>query len=160
VRAERCVQSIAQTRARTAQCGRRGPRGTALAPFFPHDAMPEGRAPSRNDPDRSLDAAPSRGNDDRPDLRGSLHAPVAGYAVVEANPVAGWLFAHTGLGTGLLIDSVLTVTAIAYLALTSALADGVKLTLLAVIACCTGFAVVSNLGAITQMGLAPWSGSL
>ena len=89
-----------------------------------------------------------------------LHAPVVGYSVVEANPVAGWLFAHTGLGTGLLIDSLLTVTAIAYLALTSALADGVKLALLAIIACCTGFAVVSNLGAITQMGLAPWSGSL
>ena len=89
-----------------------------------------------------------------------LHAPVEGWAVVEANPVAGWLFAHTGLGMGLLIDSLLTVAAIAYLARTSALADGVKLALLAIIAGFTGFAVVSNLGAITQMGLAPWSGSL
>jgi len=89
-----------------------------------------------------------------------LHAPVDGYDVVEANPVAQWLFAHAGLVTGLAIDSVLTVAAVAYLAMTETLADGVKLGLLAVIACSTGYAVLSNLGAITQMGIAPWSGSL
>lgn len=89
-----------------------------------------------------------------------LHAPVEGWAVAEANPVTQWLFAHAGLGNGLMIDSLLTVAAIAFLSLTHTLAHEVKLGLLAVIAFSTGYAVVSNLGAITQMGLAPWSGSL
>lgn len=89
-----------------------------------------------------------------------LHAPVVGWSVGEANPVAQWLFAHAGLGAGLAIDSVLTVAAIAFLSLTDTLAHEVKLGLLAVIACSTGYAVLCNLGAITQMGLAPWSGSL
>lgn len=89
-----------------------------------------------------------------------LHAPVAGWDVVEANPVAQWLFDHAGLATGLLIDSLLTAAAIAFLALTHVLAHEIKLGLLGVIAFSTGYAVVSNLGAITQMGIAPWSGSL
>ncbi len=89
-----------------------------------------------------------------------LHAPVEGYDVVEANPVAQWLFDQAGLMVGLAIDTALTVAAIAYLSLTGALADGVKVALLCVISFSTGYAVVSNLGAITQMGIAPWSGSL
>lgn len=89
-----------------------------------------------------------------------LHAPVEGWAVTEANPVAQWLFEHAGLGAGLAIDSALTVAAIAFLSLTHTLAREVKVGLLAIIAFSTGYAVVSNLGAITQMGLAPWSGSL
>lgn len=89
-----------------------------------------------------------------------LHAPVEGFDVVEANPVAQWLFSQAGLVAGLAIDTVLTVAAIAYLSTTHTLAHGVKLGLLCVIAFSTGFAVASNLDAITQMGIAPWSGSL
>lgn len=89
-----------------------------------------------------------------------LHAPVEGYDVVEANPVAQWLFDRVGLTVGLVIDTVLTLSAIAYLTRTGILAHGVKLALLCVIAFSTGWAVVNNLGAIDQMGIAPWSGSL
>jgi len=89
-----------------------------------------------------------------------LHSPVDGWDVVEANPVARWLFAHAGLTAGLLIDSAVTVAAIAYLSWTHALAEGVKVGLLGVIACSTGYAVTSNLGAITRMGIAPWSAGL
>ncbi len=89
-----------------------------------------------------------------------LHAPVAGYDVVEANPVAEWLFDQAGLTAGLLIDTALTLVAVAYLTLTHVLAHGVKVALLCFISCSTGWAVVNNLGAISQMGIAPWSGSL
>jgi len=89
-----------------------------------------------------------------------LHAPVEGYDVAEANPVAQWLFDQAGLMAGLLIDTAITIGAIAYLTLTGTLAQGVKVALLCIISFRTGYAVVSNLGAITQMGIAPWSGSL
>ena len=89
-----------------------------------------------------------------------LHAPVEGYDVVEANPVAQWLFDQAGLTAGLAIDTVLTMAAITYLTRTGVLAHDVKLALLVVIAFSTGWAVVNNLGAIDQMGIAPWSGSL
>ncbi len=89
-----------------------------------------------------------------------LHAPVEGYDVVEANPVAQWLFERAGLVAGLAIDTLLTVAAIAYLTGTGALAHGVKVGLLGILSISTGYAVVNNLGAITRMGIAPWSGSL
>ncbi|MBK7947738.1 MAG: hypothetical protein IPK00_03095 [Deltaproteobacteria bacterium] len=89
-----------------------------------------------------------------------LHAPVEGWDVVEANPVAEWLFQQAGLAAGLAIDTALTLAAIGYLALTRNLAHEIKLGLLAVITLTTGYAVLCNLGAVTQMGIAPWSGSL
>ena len=89
-----------------------------------------------------------------------LHAPVEGWHVVEANPVAEWLFDRAGLSAGLAIDTLLTSTAIAYLSWTSLFGHAIKLGLLSFIALSTGFAVFSNLGAITRMGIAPWSGSL
>lgn len=89
-----------------------------------------------------------------------LHSPVSGWEVVEANPAASWLFEHVGLATGLAVDTFVTLFAITFLAATDALAHGVKVALLGMIACTTGYAVLSNLGAITAMGIAPWSGSL
>jgi hypothetical protein len=89
-----------------------------------------------------------------------LHAPVEGWSVMEANPVAEWLFDRAGLAAGLAIDTLLTLAAIVFLSLTRTLAQEIKLGLLAVITLTTGYAVLCNLGAITQMGIAPWSGSL
>ena len=89
-----------------------------------------------------------------------LHAPVAGFDVAEANPIAQWLFDHAGLTAGLALDSLLTIAAIGYLTWTDTLAHEIKIGLLGVIGCSTGYAVLCNLGAITQMGIAPWSGSL
>lgn len=89
-----------------------------------------------------------------------LHTPIEGWDVVEANPVAGWLFDRAGLGPGLVIDTLITLAAVAYLSLNATLAHGVKVALLTVITLTTGYAVLCNLGAITQMGIAPWSGSL
>jgi hypothetical protein len=85
-----------------------------------------------------------------------LRAPIEGWTVSEANPFADWLFEHAGLVGGLAIDSAITLGAIAFVAMTEPLARWLKATLLAL---STGFAVVSNLDAITRMGLAPWSGT-
>ena len=87
-----------------------------------------------------------------------LHAPVAGWNVVEANPVAQWLFSWAGLGGGLFIDSIVPLAAVLFLATTPIFARRVKIGLLAVIAVSTGYAVLNNLSALSQMGIAPWSG--
>ena len=87
-----------------------------------------------------------------------LHAPVDGWVVVEANPIAGWLFDWAGLDLGLLIDSLVTLTAVAFLATTDILSQPVRTSLLGVIGISTGYAVINNLGAISSMGLASWSG--
>lgn len=87
-----------------------------------------------------------------------LHTPIEGWAVSEANPIAEWLFNWAGLGTGLMIDSVITLGAIAFLSKTRVFDHRIKVGLLAIISLSTGYAVFNNLGAINQMGLAPWSG--
>ena len=87
-----------------------------------------------------------------------LRAPVEGWLVSEANPFADWLFSQAGLGTGLLIDSAVTLAAILFLVRTRLFDRPVKIGLLAVITLSTGYAVFNNLGAITRMGIAPWSG--
>lgn len=82
-----------------------------------------------------------------------LHAPVPGWNVTEANPAASWLFASTGLVPGLLIDSGITLVAVAFLVTTQALPRKAKLAFLTVISVCTGYAVVNNVIAIRDMGL-------
>ncbi len=87
-----------------------------------------------------------------------LHAPIEGWIVTEANPVAEWLFSWAGLRDGLIIDSLITLGAVFFLIRTHVFTQRVKIGLLAVITLSTGYAVVNNLGAISRMGLAPWSG--
>jgi hypothetical protein len=87
-----------------------------------------------------------------------LHAPIEGWSVAEANPLAEWLFQWAGLSAGLMIDSLITFGAIYFLSTTRLFDHSVKVGLLAVISLTTGYAVVNNLGAINQMGLAPWLG--
>ncbi len=82
-----------------------------------------------------------------------LHAPVPGWNVTEANPAASWLFDATGLIPGLLIDSLITLIAVAFLVTTQALPRPAKLAFLTVISLCTGYAVVNNVVAIRDMGL-------
>jgi hypothetical protein len=89
-----------------------------------------------------------------------LSAPVEGWRVSEANPVADWLFEWAGLGLGLVIDSLVTLIAIAFLSTTPIIDRSIKVGLLAIITVSTGYAVVNNIGAITRMGLAPWSGAV
>jgi hypothetical protein len=89
-----------------------------------------------------------------------LHAPVDGWSVVEANPIAEWLFGWAGLSKGLAIDSILTLGAVLFLSTTDIFGRTTKISLLAVITMSTGYAVINNLAAISRMGLAPWPGSV
>jgi hypothetical protein len=87
-----------------------------------------------------------------------LRAPIDGWSVAEANPIAQWLFGWAGLANGLLIDSVITLLAVFFLATTHLFPRTVKISFLAIISMSTGYAVINNLGAISQMELAPRSG--
>jgi hypothetical protein len=87
-----------------------------------------------------------------------LRAPVDGWLVAEANPIADWLFRWAGLGGGLAIDSALTLGAVLFLSFTRIFDHSVKIGLMAIITVTTGYAVLNNLEAISRMGLAPWSG--
>ena len=63
-----------------------------------------------------------------------------------------------GLDAGLMIDSAVTLGAVVFLATTNVFGRTTKTSLLAIITIATAYAVVNNLGAISQMGIAPWSG--
>ena len=84
-----------------------------------------------------------------------LRAPVPGWQVIEANPIADWLFTAVGLVPGILIDSVLTVGAITFLLLTPLVPQVAKGCFFFVVAAWTGYAVVNNFRAIAMMGLSP-----
>ncbi|MEM9177222.1 MAG: hypothetical protein AAGC67_18565 [Myxococcota bacterium] len=87
-----------------------------------------------------------------------LHAPVSGWNVSEANPVADWLFQQAGLSGGLMIDSLITLGAVFFVLTTPFFDRAVKVGLLGVISCATGYAVMNNVDAIQRMGLSPWPG--
>ena len=84
-----------------------------------------------------------------------LHAPVDGWSVNEANPVAEWLFGWAGLSNGLMIDSAVTLGAVLFLCVSNAFGLTTKVSLLAIIAMSTGYAVVNNLAAMSRMGIDP-----
>jgi len=88
-----------------------------------------------------------------------LRAPVDGWAVSEANPIAEWLFNSVGLVPGLFIDSVVTIFAIAFLLTTSRLHKTVKGAFFVCVVIGTSHAVVNNLEAIRLMGLSPLGGA-
>ncbi|NNL67891.1 MAG: hypothetical protein HKP30_16705 [Myxococcales bacterium] len=82
-----------------------------------------------------------------------LSSNTPGWQVTEANPLADWLFSSAGLVEGLLIDSAITIVALAFLAVTPRLPHLVKIGFLSFAAFWTGFAVVNNIQAAQTMGL-------
>ena len=84
-----------------------------------------------------------------------LRAPVSGWIVTEANPIAEWLFTTLGLVPGLLVDSAVTVFAIGCLLATALIPLPTKRVFLAMVAAWTGYAVLSNFQALTALGLSP-----
>ena len=82
-----------------------------------------------------------------------LRAPVPGWEVMEANPLAEWLFGSTGLVAGLAFDSLITVAAILYLLATDLFPPVVKASFLSVMTLATGYAVANNLMVVQDMGL-------
>jgi hypothetical protein len=84
-----------------------------------------------------------------------LRAPIVGWNVIEANPLADWLFTWVGLVAGLAIDSAITLVAVGFLLTTTRFADGLKLSLLGFISATTAYAVLNNVQAMANLGISP-----
>jgi hypothetical protein len=87
-----------------------------------------------------------------------LRSPVSGFDITEANPFSAWLFESVGLVEGLMIDSLLTVAALAFLLTTRWMPRTAKVVFLVAVIGWTGFAVANNLNAIYLLGLSPGGG--
>ena len=79
-----------------------------------------------------------------------------GLQVMEGNPLAAWLFATLGLAGGLVIDSLVTVGALAFLLVSCSVPRWVKLAFLCGLIGATGLAVANNLGALKALRMAPF----
>jgi hypothetical protein len=88
-----------------------------------------------------------------------LRAPVAGWQVTEGNPIAGWLFQGMGLVPGILLDSAVTLAAIAFLLSTALVPRPVKSGFFLAVILWTGWAVINNMSAIRLMGISPLGGA-
>jgi len=88
-----------------------------------------------------------------------LRAPVPGWEVTEANPIADWLFQSIGLVPGILLDSAVTLAAIAFLLGTALVPRAAKGGFFVAIVAWTTWAVVNNVKAILSMGISPLSGA-
>ncbi len=88
-----------------------------------------------------------------------LRAPVAGWQVAEANPIAEWLFQSMGLVPGILLDSAVTLAAIAFLLGTALIPRSVKGGFFLAVSVWTGWAVINNVKAILIMGISPLGGA-
>lgn len=84
-----------------------------------------------------------------------LRAPVEGWLVTEANPLAAWVFERVGLIPGLAIDSLITFATVAFLLRTSLFPRVAKFTCLLMLIGTTAYAVSNNLGAIVSLGISP-----
>jgi hypothetical protein len=84
-----------------------------------------------------------------------LRAPVSGWQVAEANPLADWLFSSFGLVPGLLIDSGITIAAVLFLLTTTQIPNLTKGLFFGLVITGTSVAVYNNWLAITALGLSP-----
>jgi hypothetical protein len=86
-----------------------------------------------------------------------LRHPVEGFEVVEANPVARWLFGSIGLTEGLVLEMLITTGAIAFLVLTRRVSIRTKLLLLTVLALLPAWAAINNLLVLRAVGFSLWA---
>jgi hypothetical protein len=82
----------------------------------------------------------------------ALHAPVPGWEVTEANPIARWLFGTFGLVGGLAVDSVLTFVAGIW-GYRARVAEETKIVVCLVICLTTGYAIWNNAQALYSTGI-------
>jgi hypothetical protein len=82
-----------------------------------------------------------------------LRAPIPGWEVREANPLAAWLFGSVGLAQGLWIDSLVTLGAVLLVARTQRVTRPLKLALLSLLISTSAFAVANNFEVIRRLGL-------
>jgi len=84
-----------------------------------------------------------------------LRQPVSGWEVIEANPLSDWLFQAVGLVPGLLVDSAVTLAAVAFLLVTRRVPILVKKGFFALVVVSTGYAVINNYMAMEALGISP-----
>jgi hypothetical protein len=84
-----------------------------------------------------------------------LRGPVQGWNVSELNPLAQWLFSTFGLVPGLMIDSTVTLIAVAFLTSTALFPRSAKSICFGILVVSTLWAVINNLHAIEVLGLSP-----
>jgi hypothetical protein len=84
-----------------------------------------------------------------------LRSPVEGWRVSELNPLADWLFVKFGLVPGLMIDSMITLAAVGFLATTALFPRSAKSVCFSILVLSTAWAVINNLRAIEVLGLSP-----
>jgi hypothetical protein len=84
-----------------------------------------------------------------------LRVPIEGWQVAEANPLAQWLFDSFGLVPGLVIDSGVTLGAIAFLLSTHQIPKMMKGLFFGLVIVGTSVAVYNNWIAIRTLGLSP-----
>ena len=82
-----------------------------------------------------------------------LRYPVAGFEVFEANPLARWLFDALGLLEGLMLETLITTAAVAFLVLTSRIPRNMRIALLAALALLPAWAVANNMQVMHEIGL-------
>jgi hypothetical protein len=85
-----------------------------------------------------------------------LSESFSGFAVTEANPAAAWLFGTAGLIQGLVLDTLITIAALVFLAGTRRFSPRLKTAMLSFVVLATSYAVTNNLFAIAELGLAPF----
>jgi hypothetical protein len=84
-----------------------------------------------------------------------LTQEAGGFEVSEANPLAAWLFATLGLAGGLVVDTLVTVAALAFLLVSGSVPRWIKLAFLGCLIGVTALAVANNLGALAALRRGP-----
>lgn len=84
-----------------------------------------------------------------------LRAPVDGWYVAEANPLADWMFGFFGLVPGLVIDSFITLGVVGFVLTTRFIPEMFKGAFFGVVIAGTGLAVFNNYRALQVLGLSP-----
>ena len=82
-----------------------------------------------------------------------LRQPIAGFEVFEANPFASWIFQAVGLLEGLVLETVITTGAVAFLVLSSRIPRGLRIALLALLTLLPAWAVANNMQVMYEVGL-------
>ena len=82
-----------------------------------------------------------------------LRAPIPGWEVREANPLAAWLFGRVGLVEGLALDTAVTLFALVLVIRTERIPRAGKLALLGLLIATSGYAAANNFEVIQQIGL-------
>jgi hypothetical protein len=82
-----------------------------------------------------------------------LRTPVDGFEVMEANPLARWLFDSVGLVEGLVFEMLVTTAAIAFLVLTDRIPHRARIALLILLAALPAWASLNNFLVMQAVGL-------